>query len=166
MTAYVAGAFDWGSTLRIRVRKANQYKINYTIEPTVEFRKKNGAVMGLLDEWCNQHGVEHTINELDNGEWRFTISKRKAVWRFLEEVYDYSVIRHDALEVILNEIKPRMEDDEHLYRQGFMELMQFVDEARKHTERDAVKYDWQYFNEKWFDGALPGEDEIDQDYEP
>lgn len=161
LASYVAGAFDWGSAFRIRVRKADQYRIGYTVEPQIQFRKKDASVMGLLDEFCSLNGVKSTVSDNEKDVWKLTIAGRDDVWRFLEAVYDYSVVRHDAIEVVLNEIRPRMDNGEHRNKQGFMELMQFVDEARSYTGRDNVKYDWQYFNEEWFDGALNSEDEIE-----
>jgi len=64
LAAYVAGAFDWGSAFRLRVRKSDQYAIGYTVEPQIQFRKKDESV--LYPAYCaalcqpreQQRGVE------------------------------------------------------------------------------------------------------------
>jgi hypothetical protein len=146
--AYVAGVIDFGSNLKVRVRKVGDRKVGYAIEPSMEIRNRNRAAMGMIDEFCEQHGMNPTLRT-DRGSNAVNISKRDDLELILRLVRPFLIAKHEPAEILLEDVIPGLKAGKTASEEGFYELMEAVDKYRDLTYKDDEKYDQAYFREEW-----------------
>lgn len=149
--AYIAGVIDSGSSIRVAVRKDQSYSLGYKIVPSIEVRRKEPELPSLLAQWGDAIGIR---SELDESEeyYRWQVNRRDDVKTTLEILEPYLLVYDDAANTILHEIIPRLEKKEHTTKEGFIELMEYVDSVREAvTTRSRTKYDAEHFRELWSD---------------
>lgn len=146
--AYVAGAVDFGSNLKVTVTKTDDRKVGYAILPSLTISNRNRAVVGFIDEFCEQHELDPNLRT-DKGSNILSITKREDLKRFLELIRPFLVARFEAVEVLVDDLLPGLKAGKGSSEEGFVELMELVDEIRDLTYKDAGKYDQAYFRDEW-----------------
>lgn len=145
---YVAGATDLGSNLKLSVVKASDRAVGYAIQPGIYFSSQDKPFLGFLDEFCAQHDLEPTLRETDTSH-RIEISRREDLETFLRLIRPYVIARHDEVEILLKNLLPGLEMGKASSKEGFYQLMEYVDEIRELTRGSGAKYDQAHFRDEW-----------------
>lgn len=149
--AYLAGVVDSSSSISVHVQKEDSFGLGYTIQPVINVRKKDPGLPELFAYWGEQIGVKRKVrHKQDYYSW--TVTGREAVGQVLECLEPYLLIYDGVAETILQEIIPRLEDREHTTKEGFLRIMEFVDDIRRQVStRGKSQYDVEYFEDLWAD---------------
>lgn len=150
MAIYVAGVIDGSSSIGVSIAKDNTFRLGHRIVPIIQIKRKNPDLPYLIDDWARQLGVSGNIQDKESST-QFKISTRDGAKRFLEELVPYLLVHDNAAEIILNEIIPRLENGDHRTKEGFLEIIEYVEMAREHGASGSEKYDREYFEELWED---------------
>lgn len=146
---YVAGVLDFGSNFRVRVTKDDGARFGHVIHLQIHIENTQPVVMGFLDEFCMNHGIEPRVREREEN-FRLELSKRDDVRDFLRLIRPYILVRAEAVEVALEDLIPGLENRLGSTEEGFLELMGYVDEIRSHTtQRSEPKYTQDYFRNEF-----------------
>lgn len=146
---YVAGTVDFGSNLKVVIQKASDRKVGYAIIPSLTITSSNQAPIGFLDEFCEQHDINPNLRT-DKGSYVLELSKRDDLQKFLRLVRPYVIARHAESEVLLKNLLSGLDLGKASSKEGFYELMGYVDEIRAETQSGSgVKYDQAYFRDEW-----------------
>lgn len=145
---YVAGAIDFGGSIAVNVAKASDRKVGYVIVPAIRISKNNPTVIGFLEEFCEEHGLNPIYRDETN-TFRVEISKWKDIATFLKLIQPYLIVRHEVVTLIVEDLLPGLEAGKGSTKEGFVELMGYVDEIRTHTRSENPKYDQDHFREIW-----------------
>jgi len=155
LSPYVAAAFDWAGMLHVAVRKKGSYKLGYALEFRIKFQKTDKTAIGLVDEFCEYVGVTPNLNidEQDGRDvYELTITDRDDIATFLEAVYPFLVIRSEQAEILLEHVFPKLAENEHSTKRGFLDVMYYIDEVRDAGSQRGSgtrKYDLEYFQNEW-----------------
>lgn len=155
MGAYVAGVIDSSGSLTVRVQKASDRSVGYMISPMISIQRHQEEIINVIDNWCMEHGIQASIRETETEkgtQLTFELRKRDDLKRFLENIQPFVIVKHNAVEIILCEIIPRLEERKISTKEGFLETMEYVDMVRESTSTTAnVKYDTEFFRNEWAD---------------
>jgi hypothetical protein len=146
---YVAGAVDFGSHLAMKVNKASDTSVGFRIAPELYFSNSDETVLGFLDEFAEDHDLEPRFYDTSSSyQLRFT--KRGDVEKMFRLVRPYLLARHNEAEILIKNLIPGLEMGKASSREGFYQLMEYVDQIREETQAGSdVKYDQAYFREEW-----------------
>lgn len=146
---YVAGVLDFGSSFRVRLPKDDGARFGHVIHLQIHIENTRPAVMGFLDEFCMNHGIEPRVREREHN-FRLELAKRDDVRDFLRLIRPYVLVRAEAVEIALEDLIPGLENRLGSTEEGFLELMGYVDEIRSHTvTRTEPKYTQDYFRNEF-----------------
>lgn len=146
---YVAAVLDFGSNFRVRVVKDSGAAVGHRIVPEVYVNHTDPGVLGFLDEFCENHGLQPRVRERDQN-YRLEVSRRDDLRDLLRLVRPYVLARDETVRLILDRLIPGLERGDHGDEQGFLKLMATVDEIREQTTtRSEPKYTEAYFREEW-----------------
>lgn len=154
MGAYVAGVFDATSSVSVSVTTQRNTLTGYTIVPRIQLQRQQRDLIGVVDEWALEHGVNGTLRERETSSgihYKYTVQSRDDVEQLLKLIEPFIVVKHDTIQIILNEVLPRLRDGVHRDKEGFIETMEYVDMVRESTKTKNYKYDADYFREEWSD---------------
>ncbi len=155
MGAYVAGVIDSSGSLSVGVSKANNSHLGYRIVPRIVMSRHQSEIIGVLDNWAMEHGIRASIRETETKKGTkvtFELLKRDDLEKFLNLIRPLVIVKHDAVEIILNEILPRVREGKTTNKEGFIETMEYVDMVRDAMgEVQPKKYDKHHFEELWAD---------------
>ena len=144
----MAAVLDYGSNFQVKVAKSSSHSVGYKIGIEIHVSTKHPTAMGFLDEWCETHGLNHTVREWSD-KLRLEVARREDVERLLRLVRPYLIARYEASELILTELIPALNERLPSTKEGFIETMDTVDEIRNHLKDANSKYDVDYFWNEW-----------------
>jgi len=148
--AYVAGVIDYSSGLSIGAQKSNTASIGYTIKTKMFFSSTDIDGLEYISDFCERHGIELKKQNRSGKTIRLQTSKRANVQKLLRLVKPCLIARHTESEILAEKLIPSLDKGEGSTKEGFIKLMGYVDEIRKEgQDRKNVKYDQDYFREKW-----------------
>lgn len=146
---YMAGAFDFGSNFTVRTKHRDDSKFGIIVSPQILFDSTDAAVLGFIDEFCMNHGIEPRLREQDTN-YRLSITARDDVRDFLKLIRPYVLSRSPEVEILLDDLIPALENRVQSTEEGMLEVMGYVDKIREHTtQRSEVKYTQDYFRDKF-----------------
>jgi hypothetical protein len=148
--AHLAGLIDGGGSIRVAVAQQDSYALGYSLTPTVRFstpRKKDPAI-GKLEAFCEEHNIRYSLTEAET-TIELSIDNKEGVKIFLEKVIDYLVTTFEDALIVMNEIIPRIEDKQHTNKEGFCEIMGYVDLLGGSGQTENRKYTQEYFLKLW-----------------
>lgn len=146
---YIAGALDWGANFKTRVISENGNAVRYTIIPQIMIESTDSAVLGFLDEFCLEHGMNPRLREKEHN-YRLEINRRDDVETLLRLLEPFVVSRRPEVEIVLEDLIPGLNERKHTTEEGFVKMMGHVDEIRKHTvQRSEPKYTQDYFRQQF-----------------
>jgi len=149
---YVAAALDFRGGMKVKIRKEPKTKVGYTIVPKIAFYHTNKTVLGFLDEFCEQHNLQPTFkNESGRKSYELHIGKRDDIEKITKIVQPYLIAKTISADILVTEIIPGLNNGLHSYKEGFLELMKYVTEFKKHIGKSesSPKYSLQYFKDEW-----------------
>lgn len=145
---YVAGVVDMGSSLTVNVAKDDNTRVGYIIGHKVEITSTDPTVLGFIDEFCDEHGIQPLLKE-DDKTYRLTINRRDDLELFFRLVQPYLLQRHEQTEILLNDLLPGLNEGKPSTEGGFYEMMEHVEAIRELGNTRTRKYDREYFAEEW-----------------
>lgn len=148
---YLAGLLDGVGSFEVNVSPHDNYATGFRFEPKIRItlRESDTAVLGLLDEYCEEVGVQYSVEERKSGDSvRFVIQDPDHIIRFVQPLGDYLIRKHENARIMLNEILPQVKDGKHQSKEGIYELMEHVEKLRAGTGRNP-KYNQAWFKEEW-----------------
>ncbi|TQQ81889.1 hypothetical protein [Halonotius roseus] len=146
---YVAGLIDGGSNLTVTVKKAEDTRVGYSIVIQLRVSNTDPTMLGFLDEFCSEHGLEPVTR--DSGDtFVLSINKRDDLLELLRLVEPYLIDRFPEAEILMNDLLPGLKAGKGSSKEGFYELMEYVDAIRAETNAGSnPKYDQAYFESEW-----------------
>jgi len=75
--------------------------------------KKKEVVLGMVDEYCEDHGVIYRTENRTNGSSQIIIYQPESIKRFIEPIFSGLIQQQDEAEIMLDEILPMVEDGKH-----------------------------------------------------
>ncbi len=152
MGAYIAGIMDATSSVSVVVSSQPNARLGYRIVPRIQLQRHQSHLIGVVDNWALEHGIRGTIQQRESASGTkhiYTIENRDEIEQFLKEIEPYLVVKHNAIQILLNEVLPRLRDGVHMTKPGFVETMAYVDMVRDKTASSDMKYSKEYFEEEW-----------------
>lgn len=155
--AHLAGFIDATGSITAHVSKNDEYSIGYQVHGLIRIVRpadNEDPIIGKFMEYCEEEGVQIGVSDTSNGPQRerdsteLFIKRPEAISRFLEPMLPYLTTEYPKAIVMLEQVVPRIEDEVHHTKEGFYELMEFVDMLRQNTSGD-LKYTQEYFEEEW-----------------
>jgi 5-methylcytosine-specific restriction protein A len=149
--AHLAGAFDVGGNITVKIDQADRYKIGYRMLPLLSFTRPSDKdpILGKLMSYCSEQVVRYRLMETSNDGAKLHITDPNSVENFLDPFREYLVTMYLESEVMLQEVLPAIRDDQHKTKEGFYELMGAVDELRASNKGRDPKYTKTYFAKRW-----------------
>lgn len=148
---YLAGLIDGIGSFEVNVSPHKNYATGFRFEPMIRIQLKESdtAVLGLLDEYCEEVGVIYSIQDRSNTtSLRFVVQDPDHICRFIEPMSPYLIRTYSDAEVLCDKIAPKVKDGKHRTKQGIYELMEYVEQLRAGSGRNP-KYDQAWFEEEW-----------------
>lgn len=146
---YVAAVVDFGSNFSLSVTDTGTVDVGYYIQPSIKISNTNATVIGFLDEFCENHGIEPNVRETTN-TFVIEIGKRDDLKLFLQLVEPYVIAQDTAVQIMLKNLLPGLQMGKHTEKRGFLKMMGYVDEIREHTtQRSKPKYTQNYFRDEF-----------------
>jgi hypothetical protein len=156
----MAGVFDGEGCVSLSACKCDSYSHGHRLRPGVSMtQNQSGTVLqDIYDEYCSYHGVEYNITYRDaRGHRSPTVQARingaENIRKFLRPLLPVLHEKRRQAIIMIREILPRYENDCHLTRPGFIEMMRWKRELdrEKPMSDDDRKYTVEYFEELWAD---------------
>lgn len=156
--AHLAGVFDAVGNISIRISKCETNRLNYRLRPIIEIARpnENDPVLGKFMEYCEEHGVKYKLKEKkiyddeDNTHFKLSIRDANDIKSFLEPLQPFLVTRYFDAELMITEVVPAIQNDEHLNKNGFYKLVVAAEQLRANSSKNvSSKYTREFFAEKW-----------------
>jgi hypothetical protein len=156
--AHLAGYFDGVGSVTIRVIKDSDYRLGYTLQPSLRLQRSNDEdpAIGKLLAYCDEEAVRHSVSESSHGadrasssiEW--SVREPESVERFLRPMMPFLVTNYVPAEIMLTDVLPAIENDAHREKESFYHLIGVAEQLREYTgENQAAKYTQEYFEDEW-----------------
>lgn len=152
--AHLAGLFDGIGAATVHISKEDSYSLGYRFKPLLRIHRpaRDTALIGKLDAYCDQEGVNYWLNEeqRDEGDsFEWVVDSPESILAFLNPMRPYLVSKYGAVEIMFD-IIAAMDDDHHKTHEGFYELVGQADELRSYSRYGSkAKYTQEYFREEW-----------------
>lgn len=148
---YLAGVVDSIANLRVKVSEHNETRVGYQLSPRVTISRSGPAevVIGMLDEYAIEHTVNSNIDDSGHS-MTFEVVGRQSVKDFLEPIGGLLIQKHEQVELLFEEVFPALENGQHRTKQGFVEVMEVIDEVHeKESSTSKLKYTSGHFKQIW-----------------
>jgi len=149
--AHLAGLFDGAGSVTVHIGKDESYPLDYRYQPAIRLyrAKTDEAMLGKLDAYCEDYGVQYHLNDKDETVM-FEVSNLDSIQRFLEPILPWLVTHHQDARLMVEEILPAIEENRHKTKDGFYELAGYADTLRGGPGKGRkAKYTQKFFKEKW-----------------
>jgi len=153
--SHLAGTFDIGGNLTVNVVKKSDYSIGYMLRPICRMvipGGENNPLMGKYMEYMDDNHIKFSLTdpEQDGDHHRIEITRRQDIPKFINPMLEYLVVQYRTAIFLLDEVLPRMDDGMHQTKEGFYELMEYVDVLRNPSrQKSRMKYTQEYFENEW-----------------
>lgn len=153
--AQVAGSIDADGTIVLRVCEDDHMRIEYTFAPRVEVMQlHDDRLMHALGAYCDRLDVtcyvgDRYVKDPDRQHYLWRVSGIDNVKQLLEPMRSKFIVKREQVEILLDDIIPRLEDGVHHDKAGFLEVMYYVDRLTAQNSSSGRKYTLSYFEELW-----------------
>lgn len=164
--SYVGGLFDAEGNVYMGVDKSDERNIEHSVSTVGRLgHSENQQLEDFLKKFSESAGIQSNVyhqkkcarNTDDSFHW--VVQQRGELKKFLREIRPYSIVKRGEIDIMLEEIIPRIEKNYHTNRRGFLELVAWKDVMDKNKGGARGKYDLDYFENLWGmsieDGKLP-----------
>lgn len=152
LKAYIAGVFDSTGTIFGQVKTGESYKFGYRLAVTIRLETNRDRIVMLFEDWCHDHGMNPSVSEQERKTttaYRVTFNRRDDVRTLLSTLSPFLLDTADNARLVLNEILPLIEEHAHKTREGFIEIVELMDQL--HEGESNREYNAEYFRELWAD---------------
>lgn len=141
ITQYIAGLIDGDGCLDVQIYRNR----NFGILPRVRLTESKIIKLEELLRRFRALGVHPKVYR-DRNNIIISIVKIGEVKNLLQKILPFLVIKREQAEILLYEIIPRLEKFKHKSKDGFLEIMGFVDRLRElNCYNGLLKYTKKYF---------------------
>jgi hypothetical protein len=152
--AHLAGVFDEAGNINVNIAKVDRYTVGYDFRPLCivshEQSHEDDPMMGKIAQYCDEKAIKANFLDVPKqNNNRIEIKQPDSIERFLDPLIPYLVSEYRNSQIMLKQILPAVREQKHREKQGFYELMGYVDMIRK--SRSQTKYTQEYFAEEWED---------------
>lgn len=166
--SYVGGLFDAEGNINLRVWERDSSAIGCTTTPESGVEMNGELVvetMNALAKYCEDVGANYNVYGLpkkgeENNGVQFWVTTLDGTKKFLENIEPHLIEKRAQAKIMISEIIPRMEDGDHLRKEGFLEIMAWRDLMDSFKGGRRGKYNLAYFEDLW-DMELPEEKKPD-----
>jgi len=144
----LAGFFDGDGYINPIIKRKGR---GYSIRPTLQMGNRCSLILIELSSILNGLNIEYRwgFNKRDEMIY-ININKFSHVKNLLEILFPYLLgSKRIQAEIMLREIIPRMERSLHRTKEGFLEIMEFVDRLNSHKVGKRGKYNRKFFIGVW-----------------
>lgn len=154
---YIAAIFDTKCHLYFPVRTSMEHDIGYRITTKLIVNSELEKEVDLICQYLSDLCVNYTTFQNNPkgsgahyGSQRIRIKGHRGVKTILSQIRDYTLLRRQEVDLLLDEFYPRMDQGFHLEKQGFIEMVKILDEFREIMGRGPREtHSVDYFIEKW-----------------
>ena len=154
--SYQAGFVDGEGSLSAKVRRNEDSVLDHSVAASFSIKHTEyDEVVEHLTTFCDEIGVDYTVryakkeNENHSDQFIFRISKRGDLKKYLTELKPHLVLKKPQADIMLDEIMPRLDRNEHTNRRGFLRVMYWVDKLNERKGGLRGKYNLEYFEDLW-----------------
>lgn len=144
----LAGFFEGDASI---ICKITQIREGYKLGIRSEIVNKCSLIINEISEILNNLEIKYTKKRSRrDGVIYITVNRHSQVEKLLRLIHPYLLgSKRLQSEIMLKEIIPRMNKNLHLTRDGFLEIMMFVDELNAYKGGHRGKYNREFFIEEW-----------------
>lgn len=158
---YIGGFTDGDGHIKVKTTLDKSYKIGFRLRPEYNLDNCSAKMMNDIYEQLKELGFKPNVAIIKTPSrtrptWRpvcqIRISRRSLVKRFCEMILPYLhpySPKRAQIKILLEEIIPRLERGANTTREGFVEVMHYVDMMNELKGGKRGKYSEQYFRQLW-----------------
>lgn len=150
--AYMTGIVDGVGSFSVQVGKDDTHSVGYTITVGFIFNRKNEAVVRVLADWLESYEIHPSIRVNRSDSLRLEIMDREYLKKFLKLIRPFSRVKAEDVEILLEEVLPRLDAKEHTTKGGLIEFMGYV-ESMPSINMKRRKYTQDYFIQEFEDSG-------------
>lgn len=151
----LTGTLDAEGWIGVKVDQNSEYRVDHRLQPQIEVTETyRDHLMEALCAYCNARGVNCHVSSLESNENR----SDQYIWgvqgisntrTLLTPLRDQFIVKREQVDLLLDEILPRMDQGVHHEKEGFLEVMYYVDRFNSYKGGSRGKYTLEYFEELW-----------------
>lgn len=124
--SYLAGLFDGAVEITFRVKEDEMIPTGYECQAGLRFETvRDPALVGALAEYAEDHDIlSQTLKTSEGYVWLITGADR--VKQFLKSIEDKQWRRNNDIDLMIDEIIPRLRSNDHHTEDGLIELMEYA----------------------------------------
>ena len=130
-------------------------RIEYTFAPRVEVMQlHDDRLMHALGAYCDRLDVtcyvgNRYVKDPDRDHYLWRISGIGNVKQLVAPMRLKFIVKREQIDILLDDIIPRLEDGVYHDKAGFLEVMYYVDRLTAQNSSSGRKYTLSYFEELW-----------------
>ena len=142
--AYMAGLVDGCGTFGVRIASVDDYDVGYSVSVAFRFRNTREAVMADFSGWAEDQGLSVKIKKSSTVQ----IAKLDDIETLIDILRPFVRSKQIDMDILSEEIIPRIKNDEHLNEDGLIELMAYVEQLPSYDVSKRT-YTQDYFIEEF-----------------
>jgi len=159
-SSQMAGLFDAEGSIELSPREHSDATFNYLIEPRLRMTQVQDKTMleDICDSYREYFDFYYSVSKRQNiAQYQPTVqirvSQYDSIRNFLAPLLPMLKEKQEQAIIMLREIIPRLENDVHLTKEGFIELMKWKEllDREKPMGNEDRKYTVEYFEDLWAD---------------
>jgi hypothetical protein len=150
---YMGGVFDSIGGYHLQSTKDSTFDLGYSLRPRITLHRSSlhPVTVALVQDTLTESGVPHNVSTQSNiYTVQVEIHGENRIQKFHDAFGDEVFTSFPTLHAVSTEILPRFEDGLHKTKQGYYDILYLAEYELGLFDRD-IKYDTQYFAEKWGD---------------
>lgn len=140
INSYIGGVIDAAGYFYVTARRDETHRLGYSFRTELRVMGLDDQTESTLLGWMGDVGV------FPSTSGGIVVTKYDDIELLCEILFDYVITLGHDIEIVYEEIIPRVRNDLHKTESGLIELMEFADKIN--TRRD-VKYSAEFFRDKF-----------------
>ena len=150
----VTGTLDAEGWIGVKVSPDSGYRVNHRLQPRVQISQSSqDRLMDALCAYCDARGVNCHVTSLEYDDDRadqyvWGVQGISTTQELLAPLRDQFIVKREQVN-LLHEIIPRMEEGVHHDKEGFLEVMYYIERFNTYKGGSRGKYTLDYFKDLW-----------------
>jgi len=151
----LTGLLDAEGWIGVTVRPEDGYKVNHRPQPQVEISQSSqDRLMDALCAYSDARDINCFVTTLEYDDDRadqyvWGVQGISTTRDLLTPLRDQFIVKREQVDLFLDEIIPRLEDGVHHDKEGFLEVMYYIDRFNAYKGGSRGKYTLDYFEDLW-----------------
>jgi len=149
---WLAGFFEGEGCILMRISKSKTCNFGYRITPMVSINQCDYEILYKIKDFLETQKIDTNIiyecrsNPNHKDSYSLQIWRRYSVKKFFSLIYPYLLGKKiKQVEILLFDIFPLIEQNKHLTKKGFLEVMGYIDQLNSLKGGKRGKYNQKYF---------------------